>query len=401
MTSEERRESRYWRRKRKREVDKMLRSNECSDVTKVFGAEALMDSFKKCTSSNRWKQSIQKFQSGLAVNCANISDKLLTNRYKNKPFKTFRIIERGHKREVQSLDIRDMVVQGSFRDNLLHPLIRPLLVYDNGACLSGKGSGFALKRFVRHLSYHVRKFGVNGYIYFFDFKSFFSNIDKERLIWMTEKILHDITMRRYFSQFINGYCEKGLGLGSSVSQICAVYYPNALDHYIKDALQIECYGRYMDDGYIICENRNELKRIIDAVEKKCLEIGITLNKKKCKLIKLTRPFKFLKVRFSISNTGKIIRKPNAKSNTIERRRLRKFKKLIEDGIMQFDEVLKCFHSWLCSRSWCKCFYSDFTMVKYFNQLFSSYGYYHFSKIRTRKQKVLQYISRLALLGDSQ
>ena len=38
--------------------------------------------------------------------------------------------------------------------------------------------------------------------------------------------------------------EKSLGLGSEVSQICAVFFPNKVDHFIKEKLRIKYYGRY-------------------------------------------------------------------------------------------------------------------------------------------------------------
>jgi len=61
------------------------------------------------------------------------------------------------------------------------------------------------------------------------------------------------------SALIYAFGNKGLGLGSQVSQISAVFYPNSVDHFIKDKLGIKTYGRYMDDGYIIHNNIKELK----------------------------------------------------------------------------------------------------------------------------------------------
>ena len=395
MTSEERKEVRYWRRKRSREINKLLRSQENTKLDSIFSTQALIDSFHKSTKTNGWKSSIQKFKSKLAVNCSNISKELKLGAYTNKPYKKFSIVERGHVRNVQSLDVADLIVQGSFRDNFMHPIIRPTLIYDNGACLSGKGTSFALNRFVRHLSYHVRKYGTNGYVYFFDFKSFFKNINKDALTKRLQEVMFDARSLRYFKQFTYGYCEEGLSLGSSISQISAIFYPNKLDHYMKDQLRVKCYGRYMDDGYFITETKESLIMLKTLFEQKCYELGITLNNAKCKVVSLKRKFAFLKVRFFISKTGKIIRRPNKKSNVIERRRLRKFKKLVDQGVMHFKEALLYFHSWLCSRFWCKSFLSNKSMVEYFNALFSNYGYYYPLKVKTRRHKILKYIASRA------
>lgn len=395
MTSEERKDARYQRRKRDRELRKAVRSLTNSDFDKVFGFEPLIKSFKKCSRNSRWKTSVKTFGSKLTVNCAKIAKELKCDSYKSSRFRNFTIFERGHIRNVQSLHISDMTVQGSFRDNCLNPIIRPYLIYDNGACLKEKGTHFALKRFTSQLKRHIDEYGTEGYIYFFDFKSYFKNIDRKLLDELISEVLIDRRMYKYYHRFSSEYSEEGLSLGSSVSQICAVFYPNKIDHFIKDQLRIKSYGRYMDDGYIICENLSRLKDIVSEFEKKCNKCGIILNKKKCKIVKIRNHFSFLKIRFYITESGKIIRRPNKKSNVIERRKLRKFRKLIEDGQLDFKDALLYFHSWLCSRSGVSSYKSDLGMIRYFNSVFSSYGSYTPPSIKGRKTKVLLYMSTIA------
>lgn len=45
--------------------------------------------------------------------------------------------------------------------------------------------------------------------------------------------------------------EKGLGLGSQISQIMELLVLNDLDHFIKERLHIKHYIRYMDDFILI------------------------------------------------------------------------------------------------------------------------------------------------------
>ena len=388
MTSEERKENRYHRRKEKREFIKRMRSYEFTNFDNIFGLNALIRSFDKCSKMNKWKTAVKKYKAKLLLNCANASAKLSTKTYKPKSYRSFTLCERGHIRKVQSLHISDMVVQGSFRDNCLHPIIRPCLIYDNGACLSGKGTEFAIKRFIRHLKHHVLKHGLNGYIYFFDFKSYFENINREKLCKILSEIIRDRFMLGYLKDFSSQLGEKGLGLGSSISQICAIFYPNKIDHLIKDQLGVKCYGRYMDDGYIIHNDLEKMKSIVKRFEDKCNELDIKLSKNKCKIVKITSNFVFLKMRFFITSTGKIIRRPNKKSNVIERRRLRKFKDLVNENTITFKDALLCFHSWICSRKLAKCYISNLGMIQYFNKLFYEYGTYFPFKTSTRFQKIL-------------
>lgn len=360
-----------------------------------FGFDALLTSFKKCSKTNHWKTSVKIFGSKVTVNCAKLSKELHNSSYTPSKFRSFTILERGHVRHVQSLHISDMTVQGAFRDNCLHPIIRPLLIYDNGACLSDKGSSFAIDRFSRHLKRHVDKYGTTGYIYFFDFKSYFKNIDRAILNKKIKNIIFDHRMYEWFLKFTSTYCDEGLSLGSSISQICAVYYPNSVDHFIKDQLRIKGYGRYMDDGYIICNDLGRLKEYIKLFESACKENGIVLNSKKCRIVKIKGNYTFLKTRFFIMDSGKIVRRPNRKSNTIERRKIKKFRKLVNDGAITFNAATLYFHSWLCSRNKNTSYLSNLSMIRYFNSIFSGLGRYAPPSIKNRKTKMLSYMARIA------
>ena len=89
----------------------------------------------------------------------------------------------------------------------------------------------------------------------------------------------------------------GFGLGSQVSQIDALMVASPLDHFIKEQLHIKYYGRYMDDFYLIHENREYLKYCMEEIRKKCKEYGFVLNEKKTKMALLRKGVKFLKTKF--------------------------------------------------------------------------------------------------------
>ena len=104
----------------------------------------------------------------------------------------------------------------------------------------------------------------------------------------------------------------GLGLGSQVSQIAALALPNRIDHYIKDTLGMKHYARYMDDGCIISESKAKLELCLRELRRLCDELGIRLNPKKTQIIKLTRGFTFVKVRFRYGVNGKVVRRATYK-----------------------------------------------------------------------------------------
>ena len=70
---------------------------------------------------------------------------------------------------------------------------------------------------------------------------------------------------RLVNGFIDDFGEVGLGLGSQISQVSALMYPNKLDHYIKEELRIQAYGRYMDDGYLVHESKEHLQHCLQEI----------------------------------------------------------------------------------------------------------------------------------------
>ena len=103
------------------------------------------------------------------------------------------------------------------------------------------------------------------------------------------------------------YTGKSLGLGSQISQITAVSYPNALDHFIKQVLRVKYYGRYMDDGYMLFKTKEEAKYALEKVCGFCEKYGIVINRKKTQIVKISRCFVYLKVKHRLTETGKATR----------------------------------------------------------------------------------------------
>ena len=195
--------------------------------------------------------------------------------------------------------------------------------------------------------------------------------------------------------FTRAFGPRGLGLGSPVSQISALLYPNSADHLVKDHFGIKGYGRHMDDGYIICDSLSKLKIVIREFKWTCENLGIIMNSKKCHIIRLDRPFRFLKVRFFITETGKVIIRTGRHLAANERKKLRAYRKFLDLGLMTFDEIYLNFHSWLMSLRPFHTFHLIYNIVQYFNFVFHECKNYRPTKLTTRKYKVIDYISRIA------
>ena len=355
----------------------------------------MVEGYKSSAKASRKRPATQRWMSDLSANARKEQIKLKNGTWKSRGFNNFTIKERGKWRNIQSVHISEKGIQNSLCNNCLIPLIRPHLIYDNGASLKGKGTAFALNEFEKHLREHYRKYGRAGGIYFYDFSGYFSNINHAPLTDMVWKAVLNSAIMKIYKMFIDAFGGIGLGLGSQVSQISAVFYPNSLDHMIKDGFGIRGNARYMDDGYIIHHDLTVLKKISLVFEEKCAEMGIVMNKKKCHIVRFCRSFIFLKTRFFVTGSGKVVRRPPRAAARKERDRLRAFRRFYDMGVMTFEEIYLNFHSWLLSLNNGRTFNVKLNAIVFFDNLFHEFPNYKPLKTKTRRQKVLSYISRRA------
>lgn len=140
--------------------------------------------------------------------------------------------------------------------------------------------------------------------------------------------------------------DKGLNLGAEMPQILAVFYLHRIDNYIKTVNGFKYYGRYMDDMYIIHNSKEELKKLSIELREQLALLRLEPNEKKTNIVKLSHGFTFMQIKYYIeTETNKIITKPSSSKIARERRRLKKYKKLYDDGKLNELEIYNNYKSW--------------------------------------------------------
>ena len=199
-----------------------------------------------------------------------------------------------------------------------------------------------------------------------DLKDYFASIPHDKMKELIRKKFTDPKLIHLIEQFIDAFAEakmkemeqfkevameygeeyaKGLGLGSEVCQMCAVSYPDKVDHYVKEVEGIRPYARYMDDSYIIHIDKEYLKEVLERIREIYGSLGIRLNDKKTKIVKLSHGFTFLKTHFLLTDTGKVVKRICRESVIRERRKLKKFAKLNAEGHMSYEQIRAAYQSW--------------------------------------------------------
>ena len=110
---------------------------------------------------------------------------------------------------------------------------------------------------------------------------------------------------------------------------------------------MRAYGRYMDDGHLLHEDLKHLDDCRDDIAEVCGKIGLTLSQKKTRTVPLTSSFTYLKTRFILTETGKVILKMNKRSTKSVRRKMRYFVGWLEDPRKNFtmEDVRSCYESY--------------------------------------------------------
>lgn len=344
MNSEERHEARFRRRSAMRQAHRDERSAACGNFERVFSYENLYAAGKKCCKGVGWKCSTQRYMGDIATNTARTHEQLMDGTWKTRGFQEFDLMERGKLRHIRSVHITERVVQKCLCEHTLVPVFSAAFVYDNAASLKGKGIDFAMDRLNCHLQRHYRKHGLEGGVLVYDFKDYFNSAPHAPIYRENARRITDERVRALTNGLMEDFGERGFGLGSQVSQINALMLPNALDHFIKEELHIRGAGRYMDDGYAIHHDIAYLKQCMERIREKCRELGIRLNEKKTRILKLTE-MRFLKTKFILTQTGRVIRKMNRRGTRKMREKLRKFKNWMEAGAMKMEDIRTAYESW--------------------------------------------------------
>lgn len=371
MTSEERRKGRRERRMARRQERKNNFLSQYNDFNLVADADNLYKAFKMSRRGVSWKESVQKYENHVMQNIIETKKKLLNGESVQKGFVEFQIHERGKIRHIRSVHISERVVQKSLCDNVLVPVMTRSLIYDNGASVKGKGISFAMKRLRCHLSRFYREnHSNNGYVLIIDFSKYFDNILHDKLFEMQRENLTDDRIFNLYKSFVTVFGDGvSLGLGSQVSQISAIAYPNKLDHYCKEMLRIKYYGRYMDDTYLIHKDKAYLEYCLQEIKKICNDLGIKLNEKKTRIVPLDEGFWFLKGKYILLQSGKIVCKPARDGSVRMRRKLRKFVGMVEDGRMSLLDVYTSYQSFRSHLMQFDSYHIVHNMDKYYSKLF--------------------------------
>lgn len=337
MNSDERRKARRAGRDAKRAAN---RAKRCAALTISNAAriDNIHEAARDAAKGVRWKASVQRYMIHSLRNSLYARRDLLAGNDIRKGFVRFHVIERGKDRAIAAPRFSERVIQKAVTRAVMAPAVWPTLTPGCAANMRGRGTDYALMRLKGQLAEHCRRHGAEGYVLLMDFSDYFGTIDHGTALDLVRRTLADPAAVEFMRLQIEANGRIGLGLGSEPNQALAVAIPSPLDHLGERWHGIEASGRYMDDSYFIALDKETLWRFLDAARALCSSLGITVNERKTRVVKLTRGFTFLKKRFRFTESGRIVVTPIPKSLARERRKLRIHARMVAEGSMTLEQA---------------------------------------------------------------
>lgn len=351
----------------------------------IADTNLLYDAMRASMKGSAWKREPQKFYHGWLTELYDIKSELNSREYRTSKSTEFTINERGKTRHIYGNRMRDRTVRHALCDNVLAPCLDHYLITNNCASQKGKGITAQRRNFEKDLHNFFLEHGSNdGYIGFADLSKYYDNIQHEKVKklvyppipydthWLMDEILSSMEVDvSYMTEEEYARCmeqkfdsatyyriipssektgqkmmAKSVNIGDQVSQNIGVFYPTRIDNYCKIVRGLKHYGRYMDDIYFITATREEAESVMCGIIETAAELGLFINKGKTQIVKLSGNYRFLQNRYSLTASGKVIIRINPKTVTRERRKLKAYRRLMDRGIMPYEDIENAYKSWM-------------------------------------------------------
>ena len=304
----------------------------------AIGYDALLESAQACFKNVLWKDSVAYFMLHMNELVGELCDELHAGTYRQRKCYEFPITS-PKPRWISAAAFRDRVVQRSFNDHVIYPVMSRSWIRDNYACQEGKGTDDGMNRLLCHLERHVRRHGMKGWVGVIDVHGYYDHLIHAEVNARFESKLpdfaHEFAVNTLEFQYPG---EVGYHPGSQLVQIAGVDYLDPVDHFVKERLGIKGYSRYMDDIVMVHEDRDYMEACMGVITDKMAALGLSPNPKKTRVQHISETITFLGFDYHVRD-GSVYRLVTPAKVKEQRRRLRRRAKLVRDGRMSTEDYL--------------------------------------------------------------
>ena len=308
--------------------------------------EVLYAAYLEARKRKRNKAATAEYEANVLACTEKLSRLLLSGRYKPGRFEVFYVYE-PKRRLVQAPAFVDKVVLHAVTDNILYDAITKSFIRDNYASQKLKGNHDGLLRLKGAMTDYYRKNGTaEGWVLKGDVHHFFASIDHDKLKRVLRRLFEkrDIDPAIYDLLCIYIDTTEGLPLGYQTSQLFALMFLDAFDHFVKERLGARYYGRYMDDFYIIARTKPELQAILSEIRDWMQEMDLSLNGK-TGIFPLRNGIDFLGFHTYLTESGAVVQKLRRDSIQRMKGKVRRWREDYPAGRIEKGKIIEMWTAW--------------------------------------------------------
>ena len=213
-----------------------------------------------------------------------------------------------------------------------------------------------------------QKYGYDCWIVKADISKFFYNINHDILKDILKYFIEDKEVYWLCEKFIDSTEGVGLPLGNQISQVYALLYLSGLDHFITGEFGVKYYGRYMDDFYLIVQDREYAKWCLSVIYEFVYTLGLELNGK-TQIIPFKNGIKFCGFHTYVTSNGKVIRKLKNENKRAAKKKFKKMVGLVKCGKLGKEKFYESYNAWKNHISHGNCVKLGYEMDRCVEELF--------------------------------
>lgn len=259
---------------------------------KIISMDNLEVAHRHAICNKRYTYGALKFTSNLMDNLVEIHGRLAAGIY-TPGLSREKLIHDPKTRLIMVQPFEDRVIHWAFYQ-IINPFLVKGYIKDSYACIEGRGQIAAVEQLQRWMHSAAIQENIDGRQWYYlkmDISKFFYRVPHDKLIVEFSRKVSDPYVQQWVWAQLEGtpqrfglppgrdilevppeerLADRGMPIGTLLSQMLANLYMNQLDQYAKRTLGLRCYMRYNDDFIVLLDDKKKLHDI-----EKCLKVFVT------------------------------------------------------------------------------------------------------------------------------